>query len=81
MHGKDIVQIENKVLYEAAIRLVPDIDKKMGEITEFVWGIPESYEGLKVCSTVRKQFYLKSMEMRLQQYLNPVLEKAERKLL
>lgn len=77
IHGKDIIQIKDETFYEVAAKIIPVIDEKMGEIFDFVQGIPEKQNGIAVCSKERGHFYLETMEMKLEQYLMPVLAVAK----
>lgn len=77
IHGKDLTNIENVNYYQTAIELIPKIYDKMGECVDFIQGIPEQINGIEVCSSVRGQVYLKSMQMKLEQFLEPVYQKAK----
>lgn len=76
IYTKDIVNLEYEGFQKAVIKLVPIIDSKMSEINEFINNIPEQYQNITVCSSVRKQFYNQSMQMRFEQFLKPAYEKA-----
>lgn len=80
IQAKDIAELE--FLYkqpkfkEAVKRIVPKIRDKMGEIRGFIADIPAKYGDIHICSDVRKQFYIKSMEMKLNDFLLPALSKV-----
>lgn len=76
LYAKDLVLLENDDLYKSAANLVPLIQSKMDEIAEFINRIPECYEDIPVCSDIRKCFYIRSMEYRLEHFLLPVYDKA-----
>lgn len=74
---KDIPYIEDDGLYTAAKKIIPLMERKMSDISQFIRAIPAEHNGLYVCSDIRKDFYIKSMEMRLEQYLMPTLRNAQ----
>lgn len=47
----------------------------MANIKEFIMSIPEEYKGIQVISNVRKEFYILSMNIRLEKILIPQYEK------
>lgn len=53
-------------LDKAILRLVPKIREKFPEIINFINDIPNTYNGIPVCSEERKEFYIKGMEYRFQ---------------
>ncbi len=75
IYVKDIVDLEYEGFNKAIIKLVPIIGSKMSKIKEFIDSIPEQYQDITVCSSVRKQFYYKTMCMRYDQILKPAYEK------
>ena len=68
-----------KGLYDAIQRNVPVIQERMDDIKQFIWEIPLKHNDLLICSDNRKAFYIKSMEMRLDNYLSPALEMVNSK--
>lgn len=56
-------------------RNVPLICNRFQVIAEFINVIPEEFNGLTVCTPVRKDFYLQGMRLRLERILVPALEK------
>lgn len=77
LFAKDIINIEESRLYEAAKRIIPVVLEKMPEIEEVINGIPERFEDMPICSQIRKDYYVASMQLRLSRFLLPVLDKAE----
>lgn len=76
-HGKDMMKIEDANFMRTVVDLVPFIERSMDIIKNFIDNIPEKYENIEVCSNVRKQFYMRSMEIKLEQYFLPVLDYAK----
>lgn len=76
IHGKDLMNIENEAFYKVATEIIPKIKENMGAIFDLVQNIPEQVDGITVCSASRQFVYLRSMEMRLEQFFEPVYEKA-----
>ena len=60
---------------EAVKRNAALVQEKMPQIQKFIEQIPESYNGISVCSSVRKAVYLQEMQLRFDKLLLPVLEK------
>ena len=77
IYGKDLVKITDECYLKTAADIIPKIISKMGEIQDFINGIPEKCGGIYVCSDIRKRFYIRSMELRLENYLMPVYELAK----
>lgn len=78
LHGKDLINIENENYYKTAAELIPKISERFGEISDFIRNIPEQADGFYVCSAIRGQVYLKSMKLKIEQFLLPVYEKARK---
>lgn len=76
IYAKDIVTLEYEDLYRASKKIVPIIIDKTETIKGFIQDIPESYNGINVCSDIRKEFYIKSLEYKLNHYLIPTYNKA-----
>jgi len=60
---------------DVILELVPLIKEKMIDIKEFINNISESYNEYYVCSKIRKEFYIKSIEIRLNEILIPLYNK------
>lgn len=63
-------------LEEAILKVVPLIKERMNIIEFFIQNIPAEYRGISVCSKIKKEFYCKGMEIRLEKLLIPAYEKA-----
>ena len=74
--AKDIVSLNNNDLNNVIIKLYPLIKSKRDKISDFIRKIPEKYNGVPVCSDIRKEFYIKTMNMREEQYFRPMYDKA-----
>ena len=48
----------------------------MEEIREMINSIPNEYNHLAVCSDRRKEFYIRVLDLRVKDLLNPVYEKT-----
>ena len=75
--GKDFLNIENENYYKTIEKIIPLISDKMNEIKSFIYNIPEKCKGLYVCSNIRKEFYVKSMELRFEKFLIPTFDKIK----
>jgi hypothetical protein len=62
---------------DAVKRIVPIIQNKKREITELIQNIPTECNGISVCSDIRKEFYCKTLSMRIDEFLTPALTKAK----
>ncbi len=78
--AKDILSLESLDLDEAITRIVPIIADKSGEIESFINNIPESYKEYTVCSKARKEFYIKTINIRIENLLKPRLEAASERI-
>lgn len=68
---KDLFQLQYDGLKEAILRNVPLFIEKRDEIVEMIKEIPESYNGEYVCSDIRKEVYIRNMDMRMELYFIP----------
>ena len=59
-------------LKDAIIRNVPNIERHFEDIKKFIQNIPNEYDGLEVCSDIRKDVYIKSLKIRFDELLLPV---------
>lgn len=62
-------------LDESIKKLVPIITRRFSQIEKFINDIPESYNGITVCSPIRKRFYIEGMKIRIEELLVPSYEK------
>ena len=56
------------------------IKENFENITNFINSIPETYNGISVCSKARKEFYIMGMKLRLEKILEPAYEKVKSKI-
>ena len=56
-------------------KLVPVITEQFPQIEKLINDIPESYNGIIVCSSIRKTFYIEEMKIRINELLIPAYEK------
>lgn len=69
---KKLFELDLDGINEAILRVVPKIEENMDKIIEFINNIPD-----KACSNIRKEFYIKSIEARMEYLLMPLFEKLE----
>lgn len=79
LFSRDILNINDTCFNLVAKKLIPDIQNKLPEIYYFIDGIPESYENISVCSSIRKAFYIESLQLRYEKFLQPIIEKSLKK--
>ena len=60
--------------------MAPIIKDKMLEIKKFIDNIPLEYEGYKIISKERKEYYYKSMEERLNKLIIPRYNELKKRL-
>lgn len=73
---KHILELDNAELKEAIQKVVPKIKTHFEEIKDLIYSIPEEYKGKTIISPIRKEFYIKGMELRLEKLLIPALNRA-----
>lgn len=69
--AEKMLKIDDKNLESALNKNVPLLKAKMQEIRTFIDEIPKSYQNIEVCSKERKEFYIKGMELRLNEIIEP----------
>jgi hypothetical protein len=67
----------NSYFVDAVKRIVPIIQSKKREIIELIQNIPTECDGISICSDIRKEFYCKTLSMRVDEFLTPALTKAQ----
>ena len=72
---KYIEEMKNLELNKAIIRIVSNIDLK--KIKEFIYSIPNMYDGIKVTSEIQKEFYFETLKYRFEQILYPTYLKLK----
>ncbi len=75
LSAKKMLKQQIPELKEAICRVVPNIKSHIGEIETFIENIPESYQGIPVCSDIRKKYYITGVKVRLEKMLQPEYEK------
>lgn len=80
LSAKKILNFDNDDIKKALIRNVPLIKENMNNIKEMINNIPEEFQGISICSKERKEFYLFSLNTRLEKLLEPAYEKAVEQL-
>jgi len=58
-------------LKKAVVKVVPLIKDKLPEIKHFINNIPDHFKGLDICSPLRKDFYIKGLEIRERDIMIP----------
>lgn len=76
LSAKKFLDFPDEDLKAAILSVVPLIKSKFGNIKDFLYAIPETYDGLSVCSEARKKCYLRCMEYRLEQLLVPAYDRC-----
>lgn len=71
LSAKKLLNLNIPELQNAILKLVPVIEEKLNVIKEFIFSIPNEYEGLEVISEERKQYYYYSIECREKELLYP----------
>lgn len=74
LHFSKLLKMEDSDVISAIKRVVPQIEDHMKEIVEFIYAIPNSDNGIEIISEERKEFFVKGMEIRLQELLVPAFE-------
>ena len=75
LSAKKLVSLDIPELKDAILKVVPLIEEKINEITEFIFQIPSEYKGIPVISESRKAYYAKSVEYRVEEILKPIYKK------
>lgn len=70
IRNEDIVKIDNNDLRESIARVRALFSKKKDEIIGFISSIPSSFLGVDVMSDLRKEYYIKTLEIRFEMILN-----------
>ena len=68
---KDILAYKNENLENAVIKNTELIAENFESIIDFIDSIPSEYKGIQVMSEARKEFYLKTMEIRFNELILP----------
>lgn len=76
-----LLKLEDEDIHNAVKRVVPQIQRHMDAITDFIYAIPNADNGIEIISEIRKEFYIKGMELRLRKLLLPAYEYTMRAVL
>ena len=68
---RKLLKMEDEDIKKAIKRVVPIIQEHMDQIANMIYAIPESENDIEIISKARKEFYVKGMEIRLQELLIP----------
>lgn len=75
LSAKKLLKLQQRGLQEAIIRNVAVMNEKLPEIRDFIQTIPEFCQGKNICSPIRKEYYIRGVEARLQYLLEPAYKK------
>ena len=81
-NGKLVVACKDFCKTEGALREIRTLKNiyneefqiKMQKIVEFINHIPEQRDGIPICSSTRKQFYIQSIKYRFENFLLPIIK-------
>lgn len=76
LSAKKLLEFPDEGLKEAILSVVPLIKDKFGSIKDFMHSIPETCGNLSICSSVRRECYLRCMEYRLEHLLLPAYDRC-----
>ena len=67
--NNEILKVNNKDLKKEIKRLYPIIKEKLTNIITFIQSIPNEYNGIEIMSEQKKEYYIKTFELRLERIL------------
>ena len=65
IHFIDLLDVDNKHIVESIKKVINIIDIKKEEIANLINNIDTEYKGISIISDIRKQYYLKTFELRV----------------
>ncbi len=68
---EQILTLDDNELKEAINNVVPKIEMNFRMIKELIYSVPEEYRKINIISSARKQFYIKSLEIKFEKLLQP----------
>lgn len=74
-----LLQLEDDDLHKAIVRVVPLIQQSWPSIIAMIQNIPNQSHGISIISDVRKEFFIKGMEVRLNTLLLPAYHALRKK--
>lgn len=72
-----LLDIENSDLNKAIIKVYNNIILNLDKIKDFINSIPEYFENILIMSNLRKTYYIKTLELRLNEILKPKFDKLQ----
>ena len=69
IRNEDILKINNKDLKAAVAKVNKLLNEKLAEIISFINDIPATFLGLDIISDIRKEYYIKTLKIRLEEIL------------
>lgn len=73
----DAEKIQDPKFFIAIKRNTANILDKMDDISKLIMGIPEQYNSITICTKERKEFYIKSIKLKLEKVLIPFCERND----
>lgn len=70
IRNEDIIKIDNEDLKQSIKRVKKIYLEKINEVVKFINDIPSSYENVAIISDLRKQYYIRTMEIRFEKILS-----------
>lgn len=74
-----LLQLEDDDLHKAIVRVVPLIQQSWPSIIAMIQNIPNQSHGISIISDIRKEFFIKGMEVRLNTLLLPAYNALRKK--
>lgn len=74
-----LLQLEDDDLHKAIVRVVPLIQQSWPSIVAMIQNIPNQSHGISIISDIRKEFFIKGMEVRLHELLLPAYHALRKK--
>lgn len=68
----DIIKYVKKYNPESISRIIDKVNNKMEEVKKFIYSIPSDYNGIQIMSNIRKEYYIKTIEIRLNSIMKNV---------
>ena len=68
---KKLLELDNDDLNASILRVYPLFTEHFGEICDLIYSIPEQENEIAIISKPQKEFYVRSMKLRIEQLLKP----------
>ena len=72
LHFRKLLNLQDKSLKQSIERNVPLVKEKWQEIVNLISEIPNEYDGIKIISEERKEFYMKANYIKVKQFYEKV---------